>query len=95
VRNLIDLLKKSNKAKIEAAEKAIRDKEAEDAAEKARIERDRLLAPDKEKLILLRDSIDGIAYPDVKSSDAKAITDQVNVELTRTIRMLSVEIEKL
>lgn len=83
---------KEAQAKKEAQEKAIADaklKEEEDKKRKA------LLAPDKEKLLVLADTIDNITLPALSSREAQIIMQKVETALSQLADVIRVDAKKL
>ncbi len=76
------------KAEKEAAEKVIADQKAKEQAEAKRIEdakKSAELAPDKEKIRVLFDSIKAISIPEFKTSEAKEIGVMVEKDLKQLL----------
>jgi hypothetical protein len=86
---------RQSKAKLEAELKA--KLEAEEAEEKriAKEKRDALKAPDKQKLLLLADSIKLYELPEVKSEEAQKIISNVRDLLDKITRYLHDQTKKM
>lgn len=94
------------KARQEAALKAIRDLEEkqkrEEEAAKAKIEKDRIAAerkaarqPDKVKILQVAQILDAIQTPEVKSEDGKAVALWVMTEIQQLIKEINEKVEEL
>jgi hypothetical protein len=91
--------KRKEIADKEAEIKAIEDKKIADkeAAEnkKAQAKRAEALKPDKEKLELLSNTLNGIEMPELTDEKAKLVAKEVNVMLDGIIEFISLSIKKL
>ena len=83
------------RAKKEAAERAIREQKEREVADKLKVEKAKLLAPDKEKLLVFVDDLDNIVLPQIKTPDAKVLLATALSGLNRIIVTLRKEARKL
>lgn len=88
----------AERAKIEAEAKIRR--EAEEKAEKERLakvaaEKKAARAPDKQKILLIADTLDAIQTPDVKTDDGKAVALSVMMSIAALIKIIRDKAEVL
>lgn len=81
--------------KLEAEKRAKEDAEAKAQAESDAAERQRLLAPDKEKLLAFADELDGMKLPLVEDGGARKVLDETKDFLVRISKNLRQKAEEL
>ena len=62
-------------AEKERVSMEVKAKEAKEEAERVAIEKAKLMAPDKEKILLFAQDIDNVVFPQVKTEEARAIME--------------------
>ncbi|MFA5346553.1 MAG: hypothetical protein WC294_00280 [Methanoregula sp.] len=90
----IERQKELDKAKKEAAAKALKD--AEEKAQKAKEAAERKAArqPDKIKILLIADTLDAIQTPDVKTEDGKAVALAVMMSIAELVKKIRDQVEE-
>ena len=82
-------------AEKDAAERAIREREEREEAEKLKAEKAKLLAPDKEKILLYGEEIGLVLIPQVKTREARTILDELVPTIQDALNTFKNKVNKL